>query len=339
MPKGRRSTLPEGNEVHRWAERHNAAFAGRKLNVLPGPNHRFSDAHRVDGKKLRRVHAVGKHLGYEFGDDLMLHVHLGRFGDWTEGCGPLPEPKGALRAVLQRAGTGKSSRSVKGQPHNLSCAKDDGTQPFPPAEVEWCELRGPTDCSVFDRAKWEALLARLGPDPLVEDAEWHDDPQLAFEKILGAKKPIAELLMNQAILSGVGNIYRAEILFRHRVNPFTLGNAMNPKALKAMWKDLIPLLKAGMVDRRIVCTRRADRPSRKEPAERGEEHYVYRRHGKPCFVCGERILHRDIAGRTLYWCPADQGTTEAQNVQAFAQGMSLRASRAALKAKRSGVLA
>ena len=330
--------MPEGKEVHRWAERHNAAFGGRKLNVLPGPNHRFSDAHLVDGKKLRRVHAVGKHLGYEFGADLILHVHLGRFGDWTEGCGPLPEPKGALRAILQRAGTGTASRSVKGQPHNLSCAKDDGTQPFPPAEVEWCELRGPTDCSVYDRAKWEALLARRGPDPLGEDARGHDDPGVAFDKILAGKKPIAELLMDQTILSGVGNIYRAEILFRHRVNPFTPGSEMELRTLKAMWKDLIPLLKAGMVDRRIVCTRRADRPSRKEPAERGEEHYVYRRHGKACFVCGERILHRDLAGRTLYWCPVDQATTEAQNGQAFAQGISLRASRAALKAKRAGVL-
>ena len=47
--------MPEGNEVHRWAERHNTAFAGRKLNVLPGPGHRFSDAHLVDGKKLKRL--------------------------------------------------------------------------------------------------------------------------------------------------------------------------------------------------------------------------------------------------------------------------------------------
>ncbi len=92
--------MPEGNEIHRWAARHTAAFVGRRLNVLPGPNHRFSDAHLVDGKKLKKVHAVGKHLGYEFGDDLYLHIHLGRFGDFTEGCGPLPEPKGALRAIL-----------------------------------------------------------------------------------------------------------------------------------------------------------------------------------------------------------------------------------------------
>ena len=323
--------MPEGNEVHRGAEEQTASFVGRKLNVVPGPNHRFRDAHLVDGKKLLKVHAVGKHLGYEFPGELYLHIHLGRFGDFTEGCGPLPEPKGALRAVLQRAGSGKPSRSQKGQPHNLTCARDDGTQPFPPGEVDWCELRGPTDCSVYDASKWQALLERLGPDPLADEPSDHDNPQRAFEKILSRKTSIGELLMDQSILSGIGNIYRAELLFRHRVNPFTPGEAMDLKTLKAIWRDAIPLLKAGMVDRRIVCTKRADRPSKQEPAPRGEEHYVYRRHGKPCFVCGETIVRKDVAGRTLYWCPKDQQTSDAQTASAYKHGMSLRASRLAEK--------
>ena len=331
--------MPEGNEIHRWAARHTAAFVGRKLNVLPGPNHRFSDAHLVDGKKLKKVHAVGKHLGYEFGDELYLHIHLGRFGDFTEGCGPLPEPKGALRAVLQRSGSGKPARSQKGQPHNLTCAHDDGTQPFPPEEVDWCELRGPTDCSVYDAAKWQALLDRLGPDPLADEPGGHDAAQRAYDAILKSKKPIAELLMDQSVLAGVGNIYRAELLFRHRLNPFTLGKDVPLKTLKAMWKDAKPLLEAGMVDRRIVCTKRADRPTKSEPAARGEEHYVYRRHGKPCFVCGEPVLRRDLVGRTLYWCAKDQGTTDAENALAYRPGTSLRAGRAADKLRQRRTLA
>ena len=93
-----------------------------------------------------------------------------------------------------------------------------------------------------------------------------------------------------------------------------------------------------MVDRRIVGTKRSDRPSKKEPALRGEEHYVYRRHGKPCLVCGERILHRDVAGRTLYWCPVDQKVSDVHNDRAYKHGMSLRASRAAEKRAKAGVL-
>ena len=227
---------------------------------------------------------------------------------------------------------------MKGQPHNLRCQHDNGTQPFPPEQVEWCELRGPTDCSVYDRAKWEALLARLGPDPLGEDPKGHDDPQHYIAAVLKGKKPIAELMMDQVVLSGVGNIYRAELLFRHRINPFTPGAEMDPKVLKAIWKDAIPLLRAGMVDRRIVCTKQGDRPSKQDPAPRGEEHYTYRRHGKPCWVCGTPILHRDLAGRTLYWCPVCQNTTETQNAEAWESGVSLRASRAKIKAKKAGVI-
>ena len=138
--------------------------------------------------------------------------------------------------------------------------------------------------------------------------------------------------MDQAVIAGIGNIYRAELLFRHRINPFTPGNELELKVLKAIWKDSIPLLRAGMVDRRIVTTLKRDRPSGSEPAKRGEEHYVYRRHGKPCLVCGEKILRRDIAGRTLYWCPVDQKTTDQQNGRAYKHGMSLRAARMAEKA-------
>ena len=335
--------MPEGNEVHRWAERHTAAFAGRKLNVLPGPTHRFADAHLVDGRTCTGVLAVGKHLAYQFATprgkpEYLLHVHLGRFGDWTEGCGPLHEPKGALRAVLQREGAARRSRAVKGQPHNLRCQHDDGTQPFPGAEVEWAELRGPTDCSVYTPEKWATLLARIGPDPLAEPPTGRDDPALAIERIRTQKKAMSEILMDQSVLSGVGNIYRAELLFRHKVNPFTPGTEMDAKTLRAMWKDAIPLLKAGMVDRRIVCTRQKDRPSKQEPAPRNEEHYCYRRHGKPCFVCGTEILHRDLAGRTLYWCPQCQHTTDEQNGAAFDASRSLRSNRRERKPTRSSGL-
>ncbi len=88
--------MPEGNEIHRWAERHAAAFAGKTVRV-DGPQGRFTDSDLLDGRKLRGVRAVGKHLGYDFGKDRILHVHLGLQGDFTEGSGALPAVKGALR--------------------------------------------------------------------------------------------------------------------------------------------------------------------------------------------------------------------------------------------------
>ncbi len=293
--------MPEGNEVHRWAERHNAAFAGKKLHV-EGPTGRFAEAHRLDNRVLKEVLAVGKHLGYDFGTDRILHVHLGRFGDWTEGPMPYPEVKGALRLRMWRVGARPrkdAPAALRGKGYYRS---DDGSGALAPAEVDWAELRGPTDCSVYTQEKWEALLARLGPDPLNGDR-----PAPALAKLAASKAPIAQLLMEQDILSGIGNIYRAELLFRARLSPFLPGTEVPEGTLRALWKDSIPLLKAGMVDRRIVTTRPRDRPHPKEqPPLRQEVHYVYRRHGKPCFLCGTPVERQEMAGRTLYWCPTCQ---------------------------------
>jgi len=75
--------MPEDNEVHRFAVRHAQTFTGKTICV-ESPNGRFADAALLTGRKLKAVMARGKHLGYDFGRDRKLHVHLGRFGDFTE---------------------------------------------------------------------------------------------------------------------------------------------------------------------------------------------------------------------------------------------------------------
>jgi endonuclease-8 len=262
--------MPEGNEVHRFRNRQAATFVGRSLHA-DSPSGQFPDATLLDGRKLRGIIAHGKHLGYDFGRDLILHVHLGRFGDFTEGTMPLIKPKGALRLRVW-------------------------------TKTDWLELRGPTDCSIYDQEKWDRLAARLGPDPLEKGA----DPEPAYAAMAARKTPIGALLMDQSVISGVGNIYRAELLYRARLSPFRPGNEVDPKAVRAIWKDAVSLMPDGMVDRRIVTTRPKDRPHPRGPAERDEVHYVYRRQGKPCLVCGTAIKSRDMAGRTLYWCPTCQ---------------------------------
>lgn len=269
-----KAKMPEGNEVHRFRDRQAAIFAGRTVRA-DSPSGQFPDAELLDQRKLRGIIAHGKHLGYDFGRDLILHVHLGRFGDFTEGTGPLAKPKGALRLRIWTKRKGK---------------------------IDWLELRGPSDCSIYDQKKWEHLMARLGPDPLDIQA----DPKPAFARILGSKAPIGLLLMDQSVLSGIGNIYRAELLYRAKLSPFRAARSVDLKILRAIWNDAKRLMPDGMVDRRIVTTRPKDRPHRRGPAQREEVHYVYRRRGKPCFVCGTAIRNQDMAGRTLYWCPVCQ---------------------------------
>ncbi len=265
--------MPEGNELHRWADLHNHVFAGKKVHV-DSPQGRFTDAPLIDGKTLIGATAVGKHLGYDFGvirgERRILHVHMGLYGDFTEGKGKLPEPRGALRLRIW-------------------------------TKADWLELRGPTNCALWTEAEWQTLLERLGPDPINRD-----EPTHFLERVAQRKTPIGQLLMDQSILSGVGNIYRAELLFRARVSPFRPGQEVSEKDLKAMYKDAMALMPHGMEDRRIVTTRTKDRPHPKGEALNEEAHYVYRRQGRPCFLCGTAIRTEEMAGRNLFWCPTCQ---------------------------------
>ncbi len=262
--------MPEGHEIHRFARRQAAAFAGKKVRV-DSPNGGFPDAELLDGRRLLEVKALGKHLGYRFGRDLTVHVHLGQFGDFWEGEQPMPEPKGALRFRMW-------------------------------TKTDWLELRGPTDCRIFSDKEWAALDARIGPDPLRDGA----DPQAVFALIGNRKTPIGVLLMDQSVVSGIGNIYRAELLFRARICPDRPGREVSAVELKALWKDTGRLMRDGMEDRRMVTTRPQDRPHPRGLALKEEVHYVYRRQGKPCRVCETEIRSKTMAGRTVYWCPVCQ---------------------------------
>jgi endonuclease-8 len=293
--------MPEGNEIHRWAERHAAAFAGKAVRV-DGPQGRFTDSDVLDGRKLRQVRAVGKHLGYDFGKDRILHVHLGLQGDFTEGSGALPAVKGALRLRMWNDAAVKKPVVPGLSKRHGWYSEDDGTGHIEGSQVAWVELRGPMDCSVYTEAQWERLLERLGPDPLNGDG-----PEKALERIAKSKKPVGLLLMEQEVMAGIGNIFRAELLFRARLSPFVAGRSVPEKQLKKMWKDAVVLMRAGMVDRRIVTTRAKDRPRAKGQALKEEAHYVYRRQGRDCFVCGTKVMKMEnFAGRNLYWCEVCQ---------------------------------
>lgn len=301
--------MPEGNEIHRWAERHQAAFAGKVIRA-DGPQGRFTDVTAIDGRKLLRVMAVGKHLGYVFGKDRIVHVHLGLRGDFTDGTGPLPEVKGALRWRIWNAAVKLPVAEGESRRHAWY-ADDDGSNDIASKKIAWMELRGPTDCSIWTNAKWDKLRERLGPDPLGVDGKGGDDPAKAFARILKSKKAIGALLMDQSVIAGIGNIYRAELLYRAKLSPFIPGKDVPEEKLRAMWKEALPLMRAGMADRRIVTTKPTDRPSshgkqtNKRP-DKDEVHYVYRRNGQPCFVCGTTVKKQDMAGRNLFWCPACQ---------------------------------
>jgi len=292
--------MPEGNEIHRWAARHQAAFAGKPVRV-DGPQGRFTDADVLDGRKLERVLAVGKHLGYDFGKDRILHIHLGLQGDFTEGSGPLPEVKGALRLRMWNAASVRKPAVPGESKRHAWYSEDDGTGHLDPEQIAWVELRGPMDCSLYTQEKWDELLSRLGPDPLNGDG-----PEKMIAKVRKSRKSIGELLMDQTMFAGIGNIFRAELLYRARLSPFRPGKDVEEDALRSIWKDAGVLMPAAMIDRRIITTKPSDRPHSRGKALKEEAHYVYRRNGLPCFVCGIVVKKQEVAGRNLFWCPVCQ---------------------------------
>ena len=232
---------------------------------LSSPQGRFAE-----GAALLSAEAYGKHLFLGFPQDRWLHVHLGLYGTWTFGETPAPAPRGALRLRIEGNGS-------------------------------YADLRGATACEVWTPVEKTALEARLGPDPLRPRPRGED----AWVRLSRRRTPLGQLLMDQAVVAGVGNVYRAEVLFRSAISPHRPGRDISRAEWQSLWTDLVRLMKAGLRTGRIVSTRPAHR-SRGSRGGRDDAHYVYRRTGQPCRVCTTPVATEVMAGRNLFWCPRCQ---------------------------------
>ena len=228
------------------------------------------------GHELLRAPSRGKHLFVEFADDRWLHVHLGLIGSFTV-------DSHEWTAEVPAVGQGR-----------LRLRTDQHV----------ADLRGPTLCEVATPEQVDTVLDRLGPDPLRPDS----DPDAAWARISRSSRTIGELLMDQAVLAGVGNVYRSEVLFRHRLSPFTEGRMLRRASWHLIWDDLERLMPLGVTTGRIVTVE--DQVVEVEAAlGRGEVPHltersssVYRRAGMPCPTCGSKVRTRVVAGRNLFWC-------------------------------------
>jgi formamidopyrimidine-DNA glycosylase len=168
------------------------------------------------------------------------------------------------------------------------------------------DLRGPTVCEVVSPARVAEIRNDLGPDPLVDKRG--EDRFLARAKRTGT--PIGRALMNQKIVAGIGNVYRAEMLFRARLSPYLAANTLPDETLRALWNDWVGLLKIGVKTGQML-TMDGLTPARKRAAlaHREDRHWVYRRAGEPCRICGTPITLDIMEARKLYFCRNCQGVT------------------------------
>ena len=259
--------MPEGHVIHRLADALTGTFGGRAVSVT-SPQGRF-DAASLDGAVLERGEAVGKHLFVDFATGDVVHIHLGLIGKLNlEPYGP---PRGQVRLRIH-----------------------DG--------VTAADLRGPQWCRTLTQAERDAVVDASGPDPLRPDA----DPAKGYSRLHRSAKPIAALLMDQRVAAGVGNIFRAEVLYRHRLDPRTPGTAIDQRTWTVLWQDLVALMGYAVEHGRIDTVRDEHGPEAQGRDPRVDRHggevYVYRRAGQPCLVCGAEVRTAVLEGRNLYWC-------------------------------------
>ena len=323
--------MPEGHSIHRVARQFALHFVGHRVEAS-SPQGRFAGgAKQLDGRTMTDARAVGKQMFLEFDHELWLHVHLGMFGAW-DFAGEVTTDLGSASAARAEASGGiaqnEASLSSIGAPRRTRLRMseqetlrqeqgDDFVEPhFPPEPVgavrvrlltatSVADLRGPTTCEVQLPEQMVASVNKLGPDPLEVKPKEGEERFLA--NVRTKPTPIALLLMDQSVVSGIGNVYRAELLFRARIEPHTPGKQLAEDTIRALWKDWTYLLKLGVKTGHMM-TMDGLKPAaqKKALANRADRHWVYHRTGEPCRVCGTPIAMEVIGGRKLYWCPKDQ---------------------------------
>lgn len=265
--------MPEGHTLHRIARRHDRVFAGGPVAVS-SPQGRFAEGARLlDGRSLQEVAAHGKHLFYRWDDAPTLYVHLGlvgKFRTWEKRTPPPPTTGTRLRLFNERA---------------------------------TAHLAGPMSCRLLAPGEENDIVGELGPDPIVSRRGRHE-----FARRLGKRRvPIAAALLDQKVLAGVGNVYRAELLFLLGIHPEVPANRLDAETVDALWDLTVDELRTGVELGRIVTVRPREMGVRsRKQLVKGERLYVYKRDGLPCRRCAAEVRSAEIGARRVWWCPACQ---------------------------------
>jgi endonuclease VIII len=263
--------MPEGNTIHRLARTHMRDFAGRRVRVA-SPQGRFArEAKRLDGRLFRSAEAYGKHLFHHWSGGLVVHVHLGMAGWFYRHRAPGPAPKPTVRMRL-------STRDTVS------------------------DLIGPPTCELIPEFARRALLARLGPDPLRPEF----DPERARRELLRRpRRTIGDALLDQRLLAGVGNIYRAEALFLSGIHPLRRSSTVRPEEWETLWRWVRRLMRRGVLQREIRTVESDEPPpyplSGRDPAD---AFYVYQQ--ETCRRCGSPVSEFPLSARRMFACPVCQ---------------------------------
>jgi endonuclease VIII len=259
--------MPEGHLYHRLA-RDLGELASQAL-AASSPQGRFTEgAARIDGTRLEVAEAYGKHLLVRFAGGRTVHVHLGMRGKLLRSPDVSRPPRPQVR--LRLAG----------------------------GDAAW-DLIAPATCELLDDAGVAHLLGRLGPDPLREDA----DPERAWANLQAAPGAVGAALLDQSVIAGIGNVFRAEALFACGLHPGRPAASLPRTEFDRLWATVRAMMARAVEDGRIVTV---DPPAGRSRAEipQDEARYVYKQ--ACCRRCGAPVVSWSLGGRIAYACPVDQ---------------------------------
>ncbi len=260
--------MPEGDTLHRVAHQITEQLCGKRIVASRG-RPELPKAQELSGCILQTANARGKNLLLGLDNGISVHSHLGMTGSWH--IYPRGERwrKPAHRAAL----------AMRFSSHDLIC--------FSPKLIE-------VESSI--RIRGRSMLTRLGPDLLADSF----DENAAIARLrVGDHLPLGEALMNQQLVAGIGNVYKSEIMFINRLNPFKPLYSYDEKTLRVCLKSARRHMR-----RNLEGLRRKFRGT-----TLGDRLWVYRRRGMPCLECSSLIAmqRQGETARSTYFCRVCQG--------------------------------
>jgi endonuclease-8 len=327
--------MPEGDTIHKLAHALARALQGAPLAGVYLRDR--GEVAALRGARVERVQAVGKHMIIAFSGDRGLRIHLGMKGRWRRypraagdqdgGTGAWQRLGGRASLVLATdsdafaclhasqvellAGVDlRRHRVLERLGPDLLAGSQAGSEVEPEATMEASsearidarsEARSDAKPEVKPESQSEAQV-RAEPGTEIDYAE------ICRRARRRGHQTIAELLLDQTVASGIGNVYRSEVLFVRGVHPLTPVAQLDDQALTALYAEAARLMRANLRSGHYRITTVA--PGRHTPAGPGAmpPHWVYGRHRKPCLRCGAtiRVTRHGDQARATYWCPRCQ---------------------------------
>jgi endonuclease-8 len=269
--------MPEGDTIRRIAHRFASTLAGRVIDHFEVNDQ--GEIREFTGRRVDRVEALGKHLLIHVEGGWSLRVHLGMHGRWH------------------------SQRASERRPRSPTALIVAGETAFICTRAYRAELIRTT------QIRTHPLLRRLGPDIMADPP----DIDAIVDRTLvpgHAAREIADVLIDQQVVAGIGNVYKSEALFTARIHPRTRVDALERDALRRLFTEAARLMNGN-----LDTARRTSVPLPRRPHPGSDRLWVYGRAGKPCLECGsivERIVQGDAA-RSTWFCPHCQSSSGRSN--------------------------